>query len=111
MGEAPDGVGATGSADTTAPRIMRSIASGELVSIVPLVTKSTTHRVVRMDEMPGIRIDLQYRPVTRIRHAGHKRRNNIASKVGQSIEGGAWNERLLVRPRARAISRRREFSP
>ncbi len=42
VGEAPAGVGATGSADTTAPRIMRSIASGELVSIVPLVTKSTT---------------------------------------------------------------------
>ena len=42
VGDAPAGVGATGNADTTAPLIIRSIASGELVSIVPLVTKSTT---------------------------------------------------------------------
>src|SRR5882762_1693058 len=42
VGDAPGGVGATGSADTTAPRIMRSVASGEVVSTEPLVTKSTT---------------------------------------------------------------------
>src|SRR4051794_8995915 len=42
VGEAPGGVGATGSADATAPWIKRSVASGELASTVPLVTKSTT---------------------------------------------------------------------
>ena len=42
VGDAPGGVGATGNADTTAPLIIRSVPSGELVSTVPLVTKSTT---------------------------------------------------------------------
>ena len=42
VGEAPGGVGATGNAETTEPLIMRSVASGELVSTLPLITKSTT---------------------------------------------------------------------
>src|SRR5438034_7944251 len=42
VGAAPAGVGAAGNADTTAPLIMRSVPRGELVSTVPLVTKSTT---------------------------------------------------------------------
>jgi hypothetical protein len=36
VGDAPAGVVATGNADTTAPRIIRSVASGELVSTDPL---------------------------------------------------------------------------
>ena len=42
VGEDPAGVGATGKADRADPLIMRSVPSGELVSTVPLVTKSTT---------------------------------------------------------------------
>src|SRR4051812_5558699 len=42
VGAAPGGVGARGTADATAPLIIRSVPSGDEVSTVPLVTKSTT---------------------------------------------------------------------
>jgi hypothetical protein len=49
-----------------------------------------------VDEMPGVRVDFQDRPVTRERHPRHERRDDVAAEVLQPVEGGTGNERLLV---------------
>ena len=104
VGAAPGGVGATGSAETTAPLIMRSVPSGEtgvdrsLGHEVDDIDREF-HRIVGVDEVPGVRIDLQDRPVARVGHARHERRDDIASEVGQPVEGGRRDERLLVAER------------
>src|SRR5207302_2097803 len=54
------------------------------------------NRVVRMDEMPGLKVNLQDRPVAGIGHARHERRDDITSEVRQSVERGLRDERLLV---------------
>ena len=86
---------------------MRSVPSGELVSTVALGHEvhdigREFHRVVRVDEVPGIRIDLQDRPIAGIRHARHERRDDVAPEVLQPVEGGAGMNGSLS-PKARKI--------
>ena len=61
---------------------MRSVSSGELVSTIPEVDEvddigGEFHRIVRVDEVTRLRIDLQHRTIAGARHARHERRDDV----------------------------------
>ena len=52
-------------------------------------------RVVGVDEVTGVRIDLHRRTVSGERHAVHEGNDDVAGEILQPVERGAGNERLL----------------
>src|SRR6516165_11530502 len=49
-----------------------------------------------MDEVRGVRIYLQNRPVSGDRHPPHERSDDIATEVSQPVKRTSGNKRLLV---------------
>ena len=83
-----------------APLTRRSMATGELSDDVAELDEvddigRELHRVVRMDEVTGIRIDLHRRTIAGGRHALDERNDDIAGEILQPVQGGARDERLL----------------